>query len=386
MDRFGELTTINEFRRNAEVFAAELRDLKQHRQVPDYGWYPYETMTLLPVISDLLTPAYCDVSEAISRAPVADVGCGDGDLAMFFAQLGCEVDAIDHAETNFNQLRGVEVLRRELSLAVRIHDIDLDGLFEFPRRDYGLALFLGTLYHLKNPFYVLEKIAAVADWCVLSTRIAQVTPTKRTRIEDEPVAYLLGAREANHAPTNYWIFSFAGLVKLLERSGWIVMGHCRLGCSTNSDPVHPEADERAVVVVKSRTRHPGLHVHLLEGWHAVEENAFRWTAKRFSLEVTLPERANEFALRFFLPDAAYGSGPVRVSCTTSGQPAGAMTCESSAALEFRGRFPFEAVTLQLDFSVESNFQPPGDGRELGICVPLVDASQRHTEGIPFRVS
>ena len=376
--------TISDFKQAAGVFAAELRDLKKRLLVADYGWYPYETMTSLPAMCELLAPVYSDVSAAITRSPVVDIGCGDGDLAMLFARLGCDVDAVDHAETNFNQLRGVEALRRELALNVHAQDIDLDGRFALPRRDYGLALFLGTLYHLKNPFYVLETIAARADWCVLSTRIAQITPLHRTRIEDEPLAYLLGAREANNDPTNFWIFSRAGLLRLLERAGWIVMGHRRVGCPIDSDPVHAEADERLFVIVKSRTRHPGLHLRLLEGWHATEHDSFRWTAKRFSMEVTLPERAHEFALRFTVTEAMCGA--VRVSCAISGQPAGSITCESPATLEFRGRFPFEAITHRLDFTVESKFQPPGDTRELGICVPLLDASQRHTERIPFRIS
>ena len=283
--------TISDFRHAADAFAAELRDLKKRLTIADYGWYPYESMTSLPVMSELLAPVYAEVSAAASHSPVVDIGCGDGDLAMFFARLGCDVDAVDHAETNFNQLRGVEALRQALSLNVQARDIDLDGRFALPRRDYGLALFLGTLYHLKNPFYVLETIAARADWCVLSTRIAQVTPAHRTRIEDEPVAYLLGAREANNDPTNFWIFSRAGLLRLLERTGWIVMGHRRVGCAIDSDPVHAEADERLLVIVKSRTRHPGLHLRLLEGWHATEEDAFRWTTKQFAMEVTLPERA-----------------------------------------------------------------------------------------------
>ena len=378
--------TISDFKHAAGVFAAELRDLKKRPLVADYGWYPYESMTSLPVMSELLAPVYSDVSAAISSSPVVDIGCGDGDLAMFFARLGCDVDAVDHAETNFNQLRGAEALRRELSLNVHARDIDLDGQFALPRRDYGLALFLGTLYHLKNPFYVLETIAARADWCVLSTRIAQVTPVHRTRIEDEPLAYLLGARQANNDPTNYWIFSRAGLLRLLERAGWIVIGHRRVGCPMDSDPVHAEADERLFVIVKSRTRHPGLHLRLLEGWHATEDDAFRWTAKRFSMEVTLPERAYEFALRFSVTESMSGAGAVRISCAISGQPAGSITCESPDTLEFRGRFPFEAITHRLDFTVESKFQPPGDTRELGICVPLLDASQRHTERISFRIS
>lgn len=371
---------LGEFRTAAEAFSGELRHLKERLPVPDYGWYPYESMTSIPALSELLAPIYSDVSEAIEKGPVVDIGCGDGDLAMFFARLGCQVDAIDHAETNFNQLRGVDALRRELSLRVNVHDIDLDHLFTFPRSSYALALLLGTLYHLKSPLPVLEATAARADWCALSTRIAQVTPGKRMRMEDEPLAYLLKAREANNDPTNYWIFSMAGLRRLLERTGWIVMGEIRLGCRIDSDPIHADADERVFVLVKSRKRHNGLHVRLLEGWHAVEQNAFHWTAKHFVLEVTPPDRACEFALRFAVPDVLFRSGPVRVSCRISEQPAGTMTCEAPGLQEFRGRFPFEAVTYRLEFDVESSFDPAGDSRELGICIPLLD------QRIPFRVS
>jgi hypothetical protein len=104
------------------------------------------------------------------------------------------------------------------------------------------------------------------------------------------------------------------------------------------------------------------------------------------MEVTLSERAHEFALRFSVTESMSGAGPVCVSCAISGQPAGSITCESPNTLEFRGRFPFEAITHRLDFTVESKFQPPDDTRELGICVPLLDASPQHTERIPFRVS
>jgi hypothetical protein len=372
---------VAQFREKSERFATELHSLKQRVPVPDYGWYPHQTLAAVPAISDLLEPVYQEVSDSISDAPVADIGCGDGDLALLFASLGYSVDAIDHAETNYNQMRGVRTLQRELALPVTAYDIDLDAPFTLPRCDYGLAIFLGTLYHLKNPFYVLEAISAAADWCILSTRIAQATPDKRTRIEDQPLGYLLGGREANNDPTNYWIFSFTGLLRLLERTGWIVMGHSRLGCSIDSDPLNNEADERALVVAKSRTRHPSLTVRLLDGWYAVEDNAFRWTSKHFSLEVTLPDGAHEFALAFFLPDAAYSSGPVKISCAVSGHDAGSITCASADAKEFRGRFPFEALSYRLDFTVESLFRPSSDQRELGICVPVKSAQL-----IPFRVS
>lgn len=369
-----------------QAFSAELADWKQRIAVPDYGWYPYSTLSALPHLASLLAPVSDEVRESMDRLPVADIGCGDGDLAMLFARLGCSVDAIDHAETNFNQLRGVELLRRAMGADVQVHDVDLDRPFSLPRRDYSLALFLGTLYHLKNPLYVLETLALHADWCILSTRIAQVTPDGKSRMEGQALAYLLGTREANNDPTNYWIFSLAGLLRLLERTGWMVMGYVRLGCLQDSNPVQPEADERVMVIVKSRTRHPGLHVCALDGWHGIENDGFRWTAKRFSLEVALPEPAHEFALRFSVPEVALASGPVQVSCTIAGEPAGAITCDTPEAIEFRGWFPGKALSYRLDFTVDSGFQPAGDARELGICIPLLELRERHLQRIPFRIS
>ena len=375
----------------AKKFQEHLAAVKSYTPLdPRVTWYPWQTLGQIQVLDGFLQGDTSALMNMIGRDAALDVGCGDGDIAFFLESLGARIDAIDQAPTNYNALLGVHALKQALGSAIRIHAVDLDTRPQLPSFTYGFTVMLGVLYHLKNPFYVLETIAARADWCVLSTRIAQVTPAHRTRIEDEPVAYLLGAREANHDPTNYWIFSSAGLLRLLERTGWIVMGHRRVGCAIDSDPVRAESDERLIVIVKSRTRHPGLHVRLLEGWHATERatehDAFRWTAKRFAMEVTLPERAHEFALRFSVTEALCGSGAVRVSCAISGHPAGSITCESPGTIEFRGRFPFETITHRLDFTVESEFQPPGDMRELGICIPLLEDSPRHTERIPFRIS
>ena len=70
--------TIDDFKHAGDMFAAELRDLRKRPLVADYGWYPYESMTSLPVMSELLAPVYSDVSAAISSSPVVDIGCGPG--------------------------------------------------------------------------------------------------------------------------------------------------------------------------------------------------------------------------------------------------------------------------------------------------------------------
>ena len=382
--------TASEFLRQGEMFRAGLQALKQRLVVPDYGWYPYETLSALGILTRLIEPVFEEVAPALSSGPVADIGCADGDLGLFCAHLGAQVDAIDHLESSFNQMRGIDVLREALGLSLGVYDIDLGGRFHLPRSDYRFAFFLGTLYHLKNPYYVLENLALHADWCVLSTRIAQVTP-RQTLIEDDPVAYLLDPREANNDPTNYWIFSPAGLLRLLSRAGWTVFGHERIGVRLNSDPVHPQADERMFVLLKSRPRHPDLLVRALHGWHAPENDAWRWTAKTFAVEVVPAAEGalSEFALRFQVPGQLLeAQGQVRVTCTIEGCPAGAITCTKPETLEFRGRFPNLSArsAIRLDFQVESSYAPAGDVRELGVIVPLLEKSPGNPHRIPFRVS
>ena len=381
------------FLRSGQEFRGHLSRVKASTELSDYGWYPYESLTALPVIADLIADHYDDLRLACGTGGVADLGCADGDFAMMLAHFGARVEAVDHREANFNQMRGVEALRRTLGPAVRIYDIDLDEPFQLPRADYGLAFFLGTLYHLRNPFYVLQQLAKAADWCVLSTRIAQVTPNAGTRIEAEPLAYLLGAREANNDPTNFWVFSPAGLIRLLERAGWLVVGQKRVGCAVDSDPVRDTADERMFVLLKSRTRHPELQVRPADGWHAPEEDRWRWTAKRFSLEVILPSesRSSEFALRFTVSEEVVlaGGREVGLTCRIDGELVGSVSCRTAETLEFRGRFPESIAAgarVVLEFSVESLFAPADDGRELGVVVPLLDASSRGTHRIPFRIS
>jgi hypothetical protein len=102
-------------------------------------------------------------------------------------------------------MQGVARLNQLLGYSVAIHDLDLDRDFQLPRDAYGLTLFLGTLYHLKNPYAVLERLAFQTRWCILSSRIAQVTPSGRARVENEPIACLADGREIANDATNFWI-------------------------------------------------------------------------------------------------------------------------------------------------------------------------------------
>lgn len=159
---------------------------------------------------------------------------------------------LDNAPTNYNGLRGVKLLKQALSSSVEIYEADLDTQFSLPQQNYQVIFLLGILYHLKNPYYVLEKLAQATRYCFVSTRIAKFNPDHRLDYSRVPIAYLLHAHESNNDPTNFWIFSDAGLRRILDRTGWEVCDYITVGNTASSDPATPEGDERAFCLIKSK--------------------------------------------------------------------------------------------------------------------------------------
>ena len=219
------------------------------RRHPEVQWYPYDSFANLFPVVGLLRSRGVTLAELAGGSPVLDVGAGDGDLAFYLESLGYEVDAIDNSGTNMNRMLGARTLAAELRSKARLLDFDLDSRFEMQRR-YGLSLMLGVLYHLKNPFYALEQAARCARYCILSTRVARWTPDHSVGLDAHPLAYLLDEAETNNDKTNYWIFSPAGLDRLVSRCGWSTMAKEHVG-SPASDPVHPGNDERVFLLMKS---------------------------------------------------------------------------------------------------------------------------------------
>ena len=217
---------------------------------PTTFWYPYDLMGNLTILEGLLEGVYRNLLDPGTSPVIADIGAGDGDLAFLLNSLGCEVDIVDHAPTNFNGLEGARLLGRDLKSTVRVIDTDLDRHFTLPRKRYDVVLLLGVLYHLKNPFNALETLARYTRHCILSTRISKFSGNRTTRIDGIPVAYLLGPRECNDDPTNFWIFSEAGLRRLFERTGWTLVAWKCVG-DPELDPADMAHDQRAFCVLET---------------------------------------------------------------------------------------------------------------------------------------
>lgn len=234
--------------------AGHVARLQQARaQIGDHiAWYPYDTVGNIVHLDIVLTGDNRDLDRLAGGMPVADIGAADGDLA-FVLERACswKIDIIDNAPTNANGLQAARALTAHLGSGIRVYDVDLDTQFGLPRERYGLVLLLGILYHLQNPFYVLKRVSEVARHCLLSTRVARFAGPDETPIADLPVAYLVGDRETNADPTNYWMFSPAGLRLVVQRAGWEILDEGSVGAVTRSDPSSPDRDERMFMLLRS---------------------------------------------------------------------------------------------------------------------------------------
>jgi hypothetical protein len=235
-----------------ESFSKKIRTLKEKNSPQGFTWYGYDILANLSHLNATLSENNLGFLNEIEGLPIADIGAADGDLGFFFEAMGFNVDIIDWPKTNWNGLQGAYYLKQLLDSSNGIYEIDLDSFFTLPKEQYGLTLLLGILYHLKNPYYILEHLAKRSKFCFLSTRVAQFTTDGSVDFSSIPIAYLLNPDECNNDSTNYWIFSHLGLNRIIERSGWEILDIKYLGNTIHSNPSSPENDERAFVLMKSK--------------------------------------------------------------------------------------------------------------------------------------
>jgi tRNA (mo5U34)-methyltransferase len=362
---------VIELHRRADEFRRKLEAAKRKLGSRDLPWYPYDTLLLFPVLEKMLTGERRYLLDLAGSRPVLDIGCGDGDLSFLFESLGCRVHALDYSATNYNQMHGVAALKRELGSTVDIHEVNLDEQFNLPQDGYGLAICLGVLYHLKNPYYVLEKLARSAHYCLLSTRVARLSPDHKTDLLSLPVAYLVDEQETNNDPTNFWIFSETGLKRILKRTGWEICDYLTIGPQKDSDPVSGKRDQRAFCLLRSPVFDRRWSVELLAGWHPMEAGHFRWTQKKFAvrLETVPPCACTQVTLDFFLPDEL---SPVTLAATLNGQQLAPQTFLKGGENRYRQSVPpgaFASGIAEIEFTLDRALPPSSrDPRELGLVV------------------
>jgi tRNA (mo5U34)-methyltransferase len=221
----------------APEFRARLGAARE--SVKDLCWYPYTSLDNVTLLEQFLPH---ELELVPNGGSVLDVGAADGDMGYLFQSLGCRVDFLDNVATNFNDCEGLKRTASLLAKPVSLIECDMDWGFELDR-EYDLVIFLGTLYHLRNPALVLIRLAQRCQRALISTRVTSHLPDGQN-VERTALAYFLENREANDDSTNYWIFTPAGLERILKRCGWRVIHSTRFGQVGRSNPVDNSADER----------------------------------------------------------------------------------------------------------------------------------------------
>lgn len=241
------MTTYPSLLEKLPDFAKKLQELKSK----SYGfpWYAYGTLNNFYHLQPLITSEFDGIFSGSKR--IADIGAADGDLAFFLETLGHKVDIYDHATTNMNGLKGAKKIAEILKSSSNIYDVDLDSQMKL-HNQYDVIILLGILYHLKNPFYILETLAKASKYMVVSTRIARRFHAGGPDLSRQAAAYLLGPNESNNDATNYWIFTENGLKRIFDRSGWTTAAFRTVGDIQSSTPQDPDHDERAFALLISR--------------------------------------------------------------------------------------------------------------------------------------
>jgi tRNA (mo5U34)-methyltransferase len=238
----------------APKFRARLGEAR--KLITDLRWYPYSSLDNVSALEQFLPHSL----ELIpTGGSVLDVGAGDGDMGYLFQSLGCSVDFLDNSPTNFNDCEGIRRTASILGQPASLIERDIDWGFELDR-DYDLVIFLGTLYHLRNPALVLLRLAQRCKRALISTRVTSHLPDGQN-VEGTALAYFLENREANDDSTNYWIFTPLGLERILKRCGWCITHSRRFGAVGRSNPVDDSADERMFAFCERVENYKDLDKH-----------------------------------------------------------------------------------------------------------------------------
>ena len=331
------------------------------RGIDGVAWYPYCSLANFEHFVPLLGPS-ADFTALMGGGPILDIGCADGDLSFFLESLGAAapIHALDHAGTNHNGLEGIAALKAALGSGVEILDRDLDSSFALPSRPYSLAFCLGLLYHMKNPFHLLESLSRYARSCLLSTRIMSNFPGGEA-VPPYPAAYLLDPDELNNDETNFWIFNSAGLRRLVTRAGWQIERFHTTGATSASDPDTLANDERAFCLLRSRRWLANLI--LGEGWHEESPEGWRWTERRFAFSL-MPGDWGSVALSLHAPDVVFASGH-EIRLEVPGVGSYLIARPGSHVVHLR----LPAGTNRLECVLDRWLAPStADDRELGIIV------------------
>src|SRR5436853_6561732 len=170
------------------------------------------------------TPGIYDPSSRLPRyalpdlhgKTVLDVGAWDGFFSFEAERRGASrvlaTDSFAWDGSNWSTKAGFELARRVLGSKVEDQTIDVLELTPQQVGLFDVVLFLGVLYHMRDPMLALERVASVTrDLLVLETH-ADLMHLRR------PALAFYGGREHADDPTNWFGPNIPAVVAMLRAS------------------------------------------------------------------------------------------------------------------------------------------------------------------------
>jgi tRNA (mo5U34)-methyltransferase len=166
-----------------------------------------------------------ELPEDLTGMRALDIGCWDGFFTFELERRGAEVVAIDRFPT---ERTGFPVAKRVLGSAVEPVKANV---YEMTPEEYGtfdIVLFLGVIYHLRNPLLALDRLAALCTgriW-VESHVIDDGFVTPQGMVQMDPVsrgfhlAQFYEGDELSGDDSNWFAPTLAGLGAMVRSAGF----------------------------------------------------------------------------------------------------------------------------------------------------------------------
>jgi tRNA (mo5U34)-methyltransferase len=182
----------------------------------------YHRIQLAP---DLVTPGVHASAEALLRLDslglpqdatglrVLDIGCRDGFFAFEMERRGAQVTGLDYSEPS---VTGFEIAAAALGSEV---EYVVANVYDLGPERFGMfdvVLFLGVLYHLRNPVLALDRVRRVAKPGALVFVETHIVSEGEIGSSNVPLWQFFPRAELNGDPTSKWAPNMAGLAKVLE--------------------------------------------------------------------------------------------------------------------------------------------------------------------------
>jgi tRNA (mo5U34)-methyltransferase len=201
----------------------------------------------IEVVPGLVTPGINDSQQILDalRLPerlddlrVLDIGARDGFFSFECERRGADVVAIDSMPP---EATGFSIAKELVGSQVEMLQWNVYELSPEQFGTFDLILFLGVLYHLRDPMLALDKIWSVArDKLIVETqmideallvgpgefkRLADLNP----ELEEIPLMQFYPGASLNGDATNMWAPNQACLAAMLAEAGFAVQDQTPLG-------------------------------------------------------------------------------------------------------------------------------------------------------------